>query len=74
MFSSLSMRISSLIAITLLACSSVAQATIWQRYSLKELVADHPLILMGEIVRGKQTFRSSEAIDIALSFGPLAPL
>ena len=61
----LPMRIHRLIMVILLACASAAQGTVWGKYPLTELVADHPLIVLGEIVRVRQTSRRGEAIDIA---------
>lgn len=54
-----------IIAVCFLSCVPMANGTVWERYALKDLVADHPLIIVGEIVRVQQIFRRGEAFDIA---------
>ena len=59
------MQLLRLIAVFLLSCAPVVNGTIWERYALKDLVADHPLIVVGEIVGVQQTVHRGKAFDIA---------
>lgn len=53
-------------AIILIVFIPLVFGTIWEEYPLNELVADHPVIVVGEIIEAEKTWGSSDlAIDIA---------
>lgn len=50
--------------ILLFSCVSIAQGTAWEKYPLKNLVEDNPLIIVGKVVRVQQISRKGAAFDI----------